>query len=237
VSANNSDPRIVPQSPNVGMRASWITYGILVSFLVAMKLVIVATGLDVDGFAVVFSWPWLLGVSAAGVPGIFASRPAGFASMWDCEIRTRARFLAPALIGISFGLLTIYRDHLSSFAGIHLPLRVAIPAFSYGAIFIEILYRLFVLTTVVWFVSNVVLRHRGQVAVFWVVACLLALLEPLTQGNGFTSLTDAFGFVLLFGEDVCEAWLFRRFGFLAAVSMRMGLYWAWHILWIGLRTR
>jgi len=204
--------------------------------MLALKLVIVGLGLDVDGFAMVFSWPWMLGVSAAGVFGMFASRPAGFRSMWDRQISNRARFLAPALIGVSFGLLTIYRDHLASFAGIHLPLRVAIPAFSYGAIFIEILYRLFVLPTAVWFISNIVLRRRGQTVAFWAVAGVLALLEPLTQGNGFSSLTDAFGFLLLFGEDICEAWLFRRFGFLAAVSMRMGLYWAWHILWIGLRT-
>jgi hypothetical protein len=205
--------------------------------MLVMKLAIMGAGLDVDGFAMVFSWPWMLGVSAAGVLGLFASHPAGFTSMWDREISTRARFLAPTLIGISFGLLTIYRDQLSSFAGIYLPFRVAILAFSYGAIFIEILYRLFVLTTAGWFISNIVLRRRGQVAVFWTVAVLLALLEPITQGNGFSSLTDAFGFLLLFGEDICEAWLFRRFGFLAAVTMRMGLYWVWHILWIGLRTQ
>src|SRR6267143_4191253 len=142
----------------------------------------------------------------------FASHPAGFTSMWDREISTRARFLAPTLIGISFGLLTIYRDQLSSFAGIYLPFRVAILAFSYGAIFIEIRYRLFVLTTAGWFISNIVLLRGGQVAVFWTVAVLLALLELITQGNGFSSLTDAFGFLLLFGEDICEAWLFRRFG-------------------------
>src|SRR5882762_4855369 len=34
----------------------------------------------------------------------FASDPAGFTSMWDREIGTRARFLAPTLIGISFRL-------------------------------------------------------------------------------------------------------------------------------------
>lgn len=79
------------------MRTSWISYGILVSFMVAMKLVIMVARWDVDGFAVVFSWPCLLGVSTAGVLGVIASRPAGFASMWDFEISIRARFLAPAL--------------------------------------------------------------------------------------------------------------------------------------------
>lgn len=136
-------------SHSIETRASWICYGILASLLLTMKLVIVFAGVDVGGFAVVLSWPWLLGVSAAGVLGLFASRSAGFASMCDSEIRVPARFLIPALIGVLFGLLTIYRNHLSSFTGIRLPLRVAIPAFSYGAIFIEILYRLFALTIVV----------------------------------------------------------------------------------------
>jgi hypothetical protein len=98
------------------------------------------------------------------------------------------------------------------------------------------LCRLFVLTVVVWFLSNILLRRRSQKVVFWTAACLLALIEPLTLGNGFSSLTDAFGFLLLFGEDVCAAWLSRRFGFLSAVSLRMGLYWVLHILWLGTHT-
>lgn len=47
-------------------RKSWISYGLPVLFLLAMKLTIAAAGMDVGGFAVIFSWPWLLGVSAAG---------------------------------------------------------------------------------------------------------------------------------------------------------------------------
>ena len=104
--------------------------------------------------------------------------------MWDFKIGNLARFFVPASIGIGFGVLTIYRDHLSSFAGIHLPIRVAVPAFSYVAIFIEVFYRLFILATAVWFVSIVVLRRRGKVAVFWVLACLLAIMEPLSQETG-----------------------------------------------------
>lgn len=150
----------------VAPRASWVSYAILVSFMLAMKLTIMGAGVDVDGFAMVFFLALDAGRVRRRCAWYLASRPAGFTPMWDREIGARRRFLAPRSIGISFGLLTIYRDHLSSFGGIHLPLRVAIPAFSYGAIFIEILYRSFARTTPVWFVSNIMLRGRGKIAAF-----------------------------------------------------------------------
>jgi hypothetical protein len=81
------------------MRTSWISYGILVSFMVAMKLVIMVARWDVDGFAVVFSWPWLLGVSTAGVLGVLASRPAGFASMWTPKSAFVLGSSLPLLLG------------------------------------------------------------------------------------------------------------------------------------------
>src|SRR6267143_3575498 len=74
MSTNISGSCQVAQRADVGARASWVSYGILVSFMLVMKLAIMGAGLDVDGFAMVFSWPWMLGVSAAGCL-VFRFRP------------------------------------------------------------------------------------------------------------------------------------------------------------------
>lgn len=77
---------------------------------------------------------------------------------------------------------------------------------------------------------------RGQGAVFWAVAVGLAY-AALQIGAYRTIAEEAtfligLRFLALIGATfLVTAYVSRRYGFLAAVAMRMGDYLGWHIAW------
>jgi hypothetical protein len=197
--------------------------------------------------AAVFGWPWLLLWAALGWVGVVLSERTGFADPWNGEIPNRQRVLIPLLLGVVFGVLAIGVDLLTGWsdlvarkmgiASIHISFPASAIVYPGGAIIVEILYRLFPLSLLVWLVSNMLLRGRRQTETFWAAAIVLSTIEPLgdigLKTFGLATMTA------VFAEDyalnLTQAYLFRRLGFLAAVLMRVVFYVVWHVLW-GLRT-
>jgi hypothetical protein len=79
--------------------------------------------------------------------------------------------------------------------------------------------------------------------VFWLLAVLLSAFEPVSQ-SGLLSLALGREFkmagheVLVAGEmiqgyvmNLTQAYLFRRAGFLAALTLRIAYYLVWHVIW------
>jgi hypothetical protein len=96
-----------------------------------------------------------------------------------------------------------------------------------GAIIVSILYFLLLLPLFLW-------MFRGRA--FWVIAAIVALIEPCTQDlnmHGGLLVT-----VLVFADDyllnIGQVFLFRRSGFVAAVLLRVSFYGIWHMLWPAL---
>ncbi len=101
--------------------------------------------------------------------------------------------------------------------------------------------RMLPLPLLLWIISNVVLRGRGQNQTFWVLAIMLSLFEPLTQGIGILFLKPSSDlltpfltlfmpyFITDYPLNLGQAALFRKYGFLASFAMRLGFYLAWHI--------
>jgi hypothetical protein len=84
------------------------------------------------------------------------------------------------------------------------------------------------------------LDGRLQEAIFWLVAILVAFVEPvaLVWPVLQTGTTFSMDLALLFGAsfiaNMLFAALFRLYGFLAPVIARLSFYVVWHIVFAGL---
>jgi len=141
-----------------------------------------------------------------------------------------------------YGVITVIED-LRSPSPVHLKLPLSIPFYAYGAILLEIILRLFAITFLVWLFSNVLLRGTWQTQVFWIAAIIAALYEPLpfmradlasVSGLSVAIVLLEWAIQPLFLANVITGWLFRKYGFLAALVMRLSFYLVWHIIYGGL---
>ena len=124
-------------------------------------------------------------VSGLGFIGLLLSRRAGFPDFWDAGFligkdSSSLRLSAWFMVSSPFSLTCVIpRLSISR-------LPTSLPFYAYGATLLEILLRLFAVTSLVWLFSNLIFRGRWQAQVFWVAAVIAALYEPLPY------LTNAF---------------------------------------------
>lgn len=234
------DPRQVIKSLSVSTKI----YLGLVAFMVAVKVIFllfptVFPLADQEG---AFYWTTILAIGVMGFIGLILARRTGFPDIWDTKVSNRQRFLIPAVIGFAYGIITVIID-LWNPSPVHLQLPLSIPFYAYGALLLEIMLRLFTIPLLVWLFSNVILRGRWQTQVFWIAVVIAALYEPLPHMreqfggvSGFAGLIVIIKWAIepLFLANVVSGYLFRRYGFLAALVMRLSFYLIWHIFYGGL---
>lgn len=124
-----------------------------------------------------FLWTTIAVIALLGFVGPILSRRTRIPDIWDSNVSVRQRFLLPTIIGLVYGVITVIRD-LPSPSPVHLPLPLSIAFYSYGAVFLEILLRLFAIPFLVWLISHLILRGRWQTTVFWLAVVIAALYEP-----------------------------------------------------------
>jgi hypothetical protein len=187
---------------------------------------------------------WLIVVAAAllGWAGLSLSGKAGFASMWAASVPPAKRFWIPFGLGASLGLAMVLLHQFNPMGvEIQTPFPDSLIVFSLAGLVEELLVHLFLTVVLVWFISGVILKNRGQTAVFWLVAIAIGLLYWALQMSAIVrffpekaSLTLALQMVLVIGTTITlGAYVFRLGGFLAALSLRYGFYLIWHIIWGG----
>ncbi len=177
-----------------------------------------------------------------GWVGVYLASGTGFAGLWQKDISNFKRFLEPALIGVGIGLLSIGFDFVQPLGGESLiKFPASLVAYPLGGILEEIIFRLFLTTTLVWIFSNMLLRGKWQEVVFWVVNLFLGMFYTLSQLSQYQSLVGTVDllvvarfFVVIAVYFLLAAYYYRKYGFLAAISMRMGDYLVWHIIWGGI---
>ena len=229
------------------LRTSLLVYAALMAYLVCVKITItlVPAVFRSTAQAKVFAWPAIAIFTALGLLGVFLADRTGFPSAWGGAISAKRRFLAPTLWGLGLGVLAIATDATTGWtkivaAEMHLPsIHIDWPAslliYPGGAIIVEVLYRIFLIPLLLWFVSSLILRGQSQERVFWILAALTSLLEPLSQDlsgilHGPQQLTFAVVFVEDFALNFIQASTFRRYGFLTAIWVRVVFYLLWHVL-------
>ena len=174
-----------------------------------------------------------------GWVGVFLAPRTGFADMWQKDITNLKRWLIPFLIGLGFGLLSIIFDLLQPLGeGSLIKFPASLVEYPLAGILEEIIFRLFLTTTIVWIISEILLRGRWKEAVFWGTSIFLGIFYTLSQLNLYQNLAETLDilvlvqfFTMIAANFIVAAFLYRKYGFLAALSMRMGDYLLWHILW------
>jgi hypothetical protein len=225
-------------------RGSYLIYLGMLAVLLVVKLILIFAPVSyiVSSQEAAFSWPSIFLVAVLGGVGLFLSKRTGFPEWWDARVSARARLLLPVGIGLVAGALFLLVEHFTHFdqiaaattgkASINVPFPASIYFYLGGAIITEILYRLAPLPILLWLISSLALRHHFQRQVFWILAILLSLVEPLAQVTVFAGHLQV---MLILGSSIyavnlLEAWLFRRYGFLAPVTLRLSFYLVWHII-------
>lgn len=223
-----------------------VIYLALMAYLVLVKLFL---DLDLGSVAVVvpsqatiFGWPMIAFLTIVGTCSVWLGPKAGLPGLWEPNIGVRKRLLLPAVVGLGLGVVFLIVQAFTGFArvmaeaanvpSINVPFPASILFYSGGAIAVESLYRLILLTLPLWLIANVILRKQGQTTVFWAVAVPASVVEPLGQMSlvaGHPEVMAALG-IGMYAMNIFEAILFRRYGFLAPMAYRLAYYFVWHVV-------
>jgi hypothetical protein len=216
-------------------RSSVLIYAGLIAFVVAVKVAFTLwpVALASEGQASDLTWAALTVFALLGGVGVALLRPGGFPGAWDREISLARRILLPLGMGVGAGLLLRLLNRVHSFGLPNVAFPMSVLLYPLGAVLVQIQLRLFPAPLLVWLIGVLLLRRRWPNAVFWCVALGLSVVEPLMQQSGLPPMPLAWTVVLMLFvglENLGEMLLFRRAGFLAPLTMRLGFYAIWHIL-------
>jgi hypothetical protein len=217
----------------------------LIAYLILVKLIITFFPAEFRSTsqAAVFEWKFLALWTILGSIGVILAQRTGFPEPWNGGISNSRRVLLPLAIGIVLGILAIATDRMTGWTHfvankihlktIHIDFPASIAIYPGGAIIVNIVYRIFTILFLLWIISNLILKGRAQNKVFWILAVLLAFVEPLgdlgLKELGYVTMSAVF--VQDYALNIIESWLFRTLGFLAPILMRIFFYLIWHVLW------
>jgi hypothetical protein len=167
---------------------------------------------------------------------LFVQKQAGFPEPLDPRISNFKRILIPVSAGIIFGLLDIltirvilHPEPYTSLPPFLQPFPYSVFLYMNGALYMEIFYRLLPFMLIMLPVTSFT-PEKFHLPVFIVLAVVTSLAEPIMQfpegALWFRIYATASGFAMNF----LQAWYFRKSGFFASLSVRLGHYLVWHIL-------
>ena len=215
----------------------------------AVSVTVVPITFRSAGQEALFDWPTLVVYAALGLVGVVLAERTGFPAAWDARVSNRQRLLIPALVGFGIGAVAIVLDLLSGGSeavaratgqpSFNIDFPGSLLAYSAGGILVDVEYRLFPVPLLLWLISGVLLRGRGQTRTFWVLAAVSTLFEPLLQGVGLFILGGgaitvgmlAAYMVTAIPLNFAQVLFYRRYGLVASVLARQAYYLVWHILY------
>ena len=182
-------------------------------------------------------WDWVnVMVLLAGLPFILVQTKAGLPELLGNNVPFKTRFAQPFLIGLFFGALDVLiikvimhpqaYDVLPPFLQ---PFPYSIFLYSSGALEIEIFYRLIPITLLL-LADKWIWKGKYTNAVFWIAAIITSIREPLEQWPSGALWFIIYAAVSGFLMNLLQAVYFRKAGFLASLTLRLGHYFFWHIL-------
>lgn len=211
----------------------------VVTMLVSTVLPVSFVDRSQAGFFEVQGW---IAMSVLGAIGVFLSNRTGFPDPVSRAIPGWRRFGGPALIGLVAGSLFLLTDVVTGLSRLqaekfNLPSTdIGFPAsllvYSAAAVYVEIVFRLLPLPLLMFIVCNLILRGRAPTPVFWASAVLTSLIEPLSQIGTQVLAPLPWALVLTetFATNLAQAAVFRRYGFLASILVRVTFYLVYHVL-------
>ena len=195
--------------------------------------------------AAVFSWTALALIGGLGFASTFFLNLTQLRGVWDAAVPIMQRIGWPAFLGFALGIAVVAIDlrtgwshtmasevHLTT---IHIAFPLSMPIYFGGAILVTVIYYYVLIPFIDWIVAYKLLRGRGENVVFWSAGALLALVEPITQGDfsaiprhGVPALSGALGDLAL---NFAQVYFLRRSGLVAAATVRIAFYAVWHVIY------
>jgi hypothetical protein len=224
-------------SPNKSLSVSIKVYASLVAILVLIKMILAFAPVRVivPAQAAGSSWQFLLPLTILGLVGVWLSQKTGFPDMWGASPRNW--FPISALLGLGAAGILILLNLIQPLGAINVPFPISILFYAQGGIETEIVLHLIPIPILLWLISSLILRNSGQEQVFWGVAIVLSLCEPLGMISVISqtglleqSIIPIFMIIVSYSMNLIGAYLFRMFGFLAPLTMRLSVYLAWHVV-------
>jgi hypothetical protein len=178
---------------------------------------------------------------AGGIVGVLLSVASGMTAD-PLKANFNRMLVLSALSGAVFGAAALATDHYAGFSGLIAAklgiksIHIAFPASAYvyaaGAVAVECLYRLIPVSILYAIVARLILKGRGEAGVFWALAVLSSLIEPLSQAPlaGAEPNLVWLLFAFIFAFNLSEAALWRRFGWPAPLLSRLAFYAIWHVI-------
>ena len=198
--------------------------------------------------ALVYGGIMLVLYGGLGFLGLLLARRLGFPGICDADITTRQRFFIPLLWGGTIGLFFVAAD--VAFAGLHAlgrlphpPFPASLAASAAAGIGEEVMFRLFFIPFWLWLIGSVLFKVRDKTRLFWGVSAFSALAFALAHLPAAMILYDFASIaqvpaallveiILLNGVlALAAAYLFRAYGFLAAVGVHFWVDIVWHVGW------
>ena len=244
---SSSSPRTAPFRTANPTSTSFLVWFGLIAYLALVKIVItlLPASFRSPEQSAVFGWPFIGLWMVTGLIGIYFASKTGFPAAVDERLSNQRQFLPPILLGLAFSLPFIAVDRLTHFTawlaaqrgqpGINIDFPASVLIYSGGAVIVEVFYRLFLVPLLLWLISNVLLKRRGQEGIFWALALITSLIEPLTQDLDLAQLGVGVMLTVIglnYSLNFAQAVLFRKYGFLAAILMRVAFYAIWHIVYV-----
>jgi hypothetical protein len=219
--------------------AGVVTYLGVVTLLVSTIMPTDFVDASQAGFFEMQGW---IAMSVLGAIGVFLSTRTGFPDPVSGEISPWRRFGLPVAIGLIGGVVFLLTDIATGLSRTtaeeyDLPSSdIGFPAslfvYSAASVYVEIVFRLLPIPLFMLIISNLILRGRGATPVFWILAVLTSMIEPLSQTSSQVLAPLPWAVVLTesFAVNLAQAAVFRRFGFLASILVRVAFYAIYHMI-------
>jgi len=217
-----------------------VAYLGLAAFLVTVVFPIRFVDRSQSGF---FEPQAVIALGTMGLIGVWLSMRTGFPNAWDARVSNKQRLMMPIITGLLLGSLFLATDLITGMSRLQqeqLNIKstdVAFPAsifvYSAAAIFVEVVYRLLTIPLLLGMISIFVRSQSAREKVFWMLAILTSIIEPLTNTAASQFLAPlALTFVLVqsFSANFLQAVFFRKYGFVAAILLRVAFYIPTHVI-------
>ena len=228
-------------------RNDLICYASLIAALIIIRYIIIL-GPDtpmLQSQRALFSWGAIGIIGLLGFTGVYVLNLTGLKKLWDTDVGIKNKIVLPLLVGLLLGSLHSLYDMFSGagnqiaesmgLEGIHLAFPYSIPVYLGGAIIVSTIYYLIPLSIIVYLVSRLILKGKAEATVYWSAGILIAFYEPLTNPGisiirevGLVALPLSIS-VLVF--NLVTILFIRRYGFIAALLLRIGHYAVWHVIY------
>jgi len=147
----------------------------------------------------------------------------------------------PIITGLIYGLIQVFFTDLMGIIIPYAGFPVSVPVYLGLSIYHELLFHFIPLIIIFWIFSSKLFRHRNSNNLFWILAAIISLAEPLVEVTGLIRLglvPDMLSIIfvaeLIFIANMIAMSILRKYGLVSAIIFRASAYLVWFILLGGL---